>query len=80
VDVSGMSQGKGFAGVIKRHHFSSNRASHGNSLSTNKPGSTGMAGSGPGLSRQRMAGHLGAYNAPFRAWKSCASTPSVSCS
>src|SRR5882762_73747 len=36
VDVSGMSQGKGFAGVIKRHHFSSNRASHGNSLSTNK--------------------------------------------
>src|SRR5439155_887171 len=43
VDVSGMSQGKGFAGVIKRHHFSSNRASHGNSLSTNKPGSTGMA-------------------------------------
>src|SRR6266571_2002217 len=40
VDVSGMSQGKGFAGVIKRHHFSSNRASHGNSLSTKKPGST----------------------------------------
>src|SRR5581483_7296461 len=32
VDVSGVSQGKGFAGVIKRHHFSSNRASHGNSL------------------------------------------------
>jgi len=56
-----MSQGKGFAGVIKRHHFSSNRASHGNSLSTNKPGSTGMA-QDPGrvFPGKRMAGHLGA--------------------
>ena len=43
VDVVGVSKGKGFQGVIKRHHFSSNRASHGNSLSTKKPGSTGMA-------------------------------------
>ena len=61
VDVSGMSQGKGFAGVIKRHHFSSNRASHGNSLSTKKPGSTGMA-QDPGrvFPGKRMAGHLGA--------------------
>jgi len=56
-----MSQGKGFAGVIKRHHFSSNRASHGNSLSTKKPGSTGMA-QDPGrvFPGKRMAGHLGA--------------------
>jgi large subunit ribosomal protein L3 len=61
VDVSGTSQGKGFAGVIKRHHFSSNRASHGNSLSTNKPGSTGQA-QDPGrvFPGKRMAGHLGA--------------------
>src|SRR4029077_14269187 len=61
VDVSGVSQGKGFAGVIKRQHFSSNRASHGNSLSTNKPGSTGMA-QDPGrvFPGKRMAGHLGA--------------------
>jgi|SRR5579859_8011179 len=60
VDVSGVSQGKGFAGVIKRHHFSSNRASHGNSLSTNKPGSTGQA-QDPGrvFPGKRMAGHLG---------------------
>jgi large subunit ribosomal protein L3 len=43
VDVSGTTIGKGHAGVIKRHHFSSNRASHGNSLSHNKPGSIGMA-------------------------------------
>jgi large subunit ribosomal protein L3 len=42
VDVQGVSIGKGFAGVIKRHHFSSNRATHGNSISHNKPGSTGQ--------------------------------------
>ena len=61
VDVQGVTIGKGFAGVIKRHHFSSNRASHGNSLSTNKPGSTGMA-QDPGrvFPGKRMAGHLGA--------------------
>src|SRR5712691_9918809 len=61
VDVSGTSQGKGFAGVSKRHHFSSNRASHGNSISHNKPGSTGMA-QDPGrvFPGKRMAGHLGA--------------------
>ena len=60
VDVSGTSQGKGFAGVIKRHHFSSNRASHGNSLSHRTPGSIGMA-QDPGrvFPGKRMAGHLG---------------------
>jgi large subunit ribosomal protein L3 len=60
VDVSGVSQGKGFAGVIKRHHFSSNRASHGNSLSTNKPGSTGQA-QDPGrvFPGKKMSGQLG---------------------
>jgi large subunit ribosomal protein L3 len=60
VDVTGVSQGKGFAGVIKRHHFSSNRASHGNSISHNKPGSTGMA-QDPGrvFPGKRMAGQLG---------------------
>jgi large subunit ribosomal protein L3 len=63
VDVSGTSIGKGFAGVIKRHHFSSNRASHGNSVSHNKPGSTGQNQS-PGrvFPGKRMAGHLGAAN------------------
>ncbi len=61
VDVSGVSQGKGFSGVIKRHHFSSGRASHGNSVSHNKPGSIGMA-QDPGrvFPGQKMAGHLGA--------------------
>ena len=60
VDVAGVSKGKGFAGVIKRHNFSSNRATHGNSISHNKPGSTGQNQDPsrvfPG---KRMAGHLG---------------------
>ncbi len=60
VDVTGTSQGKGFAGVIKRYHFSSNRASHGNSRSHNSPGSTGQA-QDPGrvFPGKRMAGQLG---------------------
>ncbi len=60
VDVTGTSIGKGFAGAIKRHHFSSNRASHGNSVSHNAPGSIGMA-QDPGrvFPGKRMAGHLG---------------------
>ena len=60
VDVSGQSIGKGFAGAIKRHHFSSQRASHGNSVSHNAPGSIGMA-QDPGrvFPGKRMAGHLG---------------------
>lgn len=61
VDVTGTSIGKGFAGAIKRHNFSSNRASHGNSISHNSPGSIGMA-QDPGrvFPGKRMAGHLGA--------------------
>ena len=61
VDVSGVTHGKGFAGTIKRHHFSSNRASHGNSRSHNVPGSIGMA-QDPGrvFPGKRMSGHLGA--------------------
>ena len=60
VDVTGTSIGKGFSGSIKRHHFSSNRASHGNSVSHNAPGSISMA-QDPGrvFPGKRMAGHLG---------------------
>lgn len=43
VDVTGVTQGKGFAGTIKRHNFKSQRATHGNSRSHNVPGSIGMA-------------------------------------
>ncbi len=61
VDVTGTSQGKGFTGVIKRHNFRSNRASHGNSRSHNTPGSIGQA-QDPGrvFPGKRMAGHHGA--------------------
>lgn len=60
VDVTGVTIGKGFSGAIKRHHFSSNRASHGNSVSHNAPGSIGMR-QDPGrvMPGKRMAGHLG---------------------
>jgi large subunit ribosomal protein L3 len=61
VDVQGTTSGKGFTGVIKRHHFSSNRATHGNSKSHNVPGSISMA-QDPGrvFPGKRMAGHYGA--------------------
>lgn len=60
VDVTGQTIGKGFAGGIKRHHFSSQRATHGNSVSHNAPGSIGM-NQDPGrvFPGKRMAGHLG---------------------
>lgn len=60
VDVQGTTIGKGFAGTIKRHHFSSQRASHGNSRSHNVPGSISMA-QDPGrvFPGKKMSGHLG---------------------
>ncbi len=60
VDVQGVSIGKGYAGTIKRYHFASGRASHGNSRSQNVPGSIGMA-QDPGrvFPGKRMTGHLG---------------------
>lgn len=60
VDVQGVTIGKGYAGTIKRYHFASGRASHGNSRSHNVPGSIGMA-QDPGrvFPGKRMTGHLG---------------------
>jgi large subunit ribosomal protein L3 len=60
VDVQGTTLGKGFAGVIKRHHFSSNRETHGNSVTTRAPGSTGQRQS-PGrvFPGKRGPGQLG---------------------
>lgn len=60
VDVTGTTIGKGFAGTIKRHHFGSQRASHGNSRSHRVPGSIGQA-QDPGriFPGKRMSGHLG---------------------
>ena len=59
VDVMGVSKGKGFAGVIKRHHFSGGPATHG-SMFHRTPGSIG-ASSFPSRvwKNQRMAGHMG---------------------
>ncbi|MFT0849861.1 50S ribosomal protein L3 [Achromobacter sp. F4_2707] len=60
VDVTGTTIGKGYAGTIKRHHFSGQRNSHGNSISHRAPGSTGMA-QDPGrvFPGKKMAGHMG---------------------
>ncbi|MCS6996602.1 MAG: 50S ribosomal protein L3 [Casimicrobiaceae bacterium] len=60
VDVTGVTKGRGFSGVIRRHNFSSNRASHGNSVTTRAPGSIGMA-QDPGrvFPGKRMAGQYG---------------------
>lgn len=60
VDIQGTSIGKGFTGTIKRHNFSSQRASHGNSRSHNVPGSISMA-QDPGrvFPGKKMSGHLG---------------------
>lgn len=61
VDVTGISKGKGFAGVIKRWNFRMQDATHGNSLSHRAPGSIGQNQT-PGRvwKGKKMAGHLGA--------------------
>lgn len=60
VDVRGRSIGKGFAGVVKRHNFRTQDATHGNSLSHRAPGSIGQNQS-PGrvFKGKKMAGHMG---------------------
>lgn len=60
VDVTGTSIGKGFAGNIKRNHFTMGDATHGNSLSHRAPGSIGQRQT-PGrvFKGKKMAGHLG---------------------
>ena len=60
VDVTGTSIGKGHAGVMKRHNFSGQRASHGVSLSHRVAGSTGQC-QDPGrvFKGRKMSGHMG---------------------
>ena len=60
VDVCGTSKGKGFAGVVKRHNFRTQDATHGNSLSHRAPGSIGQCQT-PGrvFKGKKMAGHMG---------------------
>ena len=63
VDVAGVTKGKGFAGTIKRHHFTMGDATHGNSLSHRAPGSIGQRQT-PGrvFKGKKMAGHMGDVN------------------
>ncbi|RFF26475.1 MULTISPECIES: 50S ribosomal protein L3 [unclassified Wenzhouxiangella] len=60
VDVTGTTKGKGFAGVIKRHNFRMQDATHGNSLAHRAPGSIGQCQT-PGrvFKGKKMAGHMG---------------------
>lgn len=60
VDVTGTTIGKGYAGAVKRHHFSTQDATHGNSLSHRAPGSIGQNQS-PGrvFKGKKMSGHMG---------------------
>ncbi len=60
VDVTGVSKGKGFAGVVKRHHFAGGPKTHGQSDRHRHPGSIG-AGTSPGrvFKGTRMAGRMG---------------------
>lgn len=60
VDVTGTSKGRGFAGVVKRHHFAGGSKSHGQSDRHRAPGSIG-AGTDPGrvIKGLKMAGHMG---------------------
>jgi large subunit ribosomal protein L3 len=71
VDVIGTSKGKGFAGVMKRHHFKGMFASHGTERKHRSPGSIGSLcsnrGFGGGLKKgKRMAGHMGAERVTCR--------------
>jgi large subunit ribosomal protein L3 len=60
VNITGVSKGKGFAGVVKRHHFAGGPKTHGQSDRHRAPGSIGSTTS-PGrvLKGMRMAGHMG---------------------
>jgi large subunit ribosomal protein L3 len=67
VNVAGISKGKGFAGVVKRHHFKGGKKTHGQSDRTRAPGAIG-ATTTPGhvLKGLRMAGHMGVENVTVR--------------
>jgi large subunit ribosomal protein L3 len=60
VDVTGTSIGKGYAGVVKRHNFRMQDATHGNSISHRAPGSIGQCQT-PGrvFKGKKMSGHMG---------------------
>ena len=67
VDVTGISKGKGFAGVVKRYHFAGGPKTHGQSDRHRHPGSIGATTS-PGrvFKGMRMAGHMGSSRVTAR--------------
>lgn len=67
VDVQGVTKGKGFAGTVKRYHFATQDATHGNSRSHRVPGSIGQRQT-PGrvFKGKKMCGHLGSVNRTIR--------------
>lgn len=73
VDVRGTSIGKGFQGVVKRHNFRMQDATHGNSRSHRAPGSIGQNQT-PGrvMKGKKMAGHMGGEQVTVQSLKVCA--------
>lgn len=63
IDVTGVSKGKGFAGVLKRWNFAGKDATHGNSINHRTPGSIGQNQT-PGrvFKGKKMSGHMGSVN------------------
>jgi large subunit ribosomal protein L3 len=59
IDVTGTSKGKGFQGVVHRHHFRGSPATHGNKDQLRMPGSIATHRQGPVARGQRMGGHMG---------------------
>jgi len=76
VDITGVSKGKGFAGVVKRHHFAGGPKTHGQSDRHRAPGSIGSTTS-PGrvLKGMRMAGHMGSSQVTARNLEVCKADP-----
>ncbi len=76
VDVSGLSKGRGFAGVMKRHNFRGGPKTHGQSDRARAPGSIG-AGTSPGkvIKGMKMAGHMGAKQVTVKSLKVVRSDP-----
>ncbi len=66
VDVVGVSKGRGFQGVVKRHHFQGGRGSHGNKDQLRMPGSLGAKGPAKVFKGTRMGGHMGSDRVTVR--------------
>lgn len=76
IDVTGISKGRGFAGVVKRYHFRGGPKTHGQSDRHRAPGSIG-SGTTPGrvFKGQKMAGHMGAEQVTVKYLEVIASEP-----